>query len=115
MFGEAFMIHTNSELDELFDEYFPVGTVTINDRKDDDKALLMSEVLVYRRNKFKQQILSNYLPKADLVEYLNGLRDYALRGGVGGTNYELLQAKDQATLADHNQLLDEIIKYIEEK
>jgi hypothetical protein len=45
-------------LDELFDEYFPIGTVTANDSKDDDKALLATQVLEYRRNKFKTAILA---------------------------------------------------------
>ena len=98
--------HDNSELDELFDEYFPLGTVTANDRKDDDKALLMSGVLVYRRNKFKQQILSNYLPKADLVEYLNGLLDkHVCRFNDGAQTCDCFKG-----------CLDEIIKhYTEEK
>ena len=59
----------------------------------------------------KQQILSKYTYKADLVEYLNGLREdlsyYKERYGIHST---VFHAADNL-----NQLLDEIIKYIKEK
>ena len=45
-------------IEELFDEYFPSGTATINDRKDDDKALLLTQVIEYRRTQFKSKVLA---------------------------------------------------------
>lgn len=60
--------------------------------------------------KAKQQILSKYTSKADLVEYLNGLRIYDVRGSTqnpDNPNYWTNKTKI------NNQLLDEIIKYVE--
>ncbi len=50
----------NTWVDELFDEYYPVGTVVPRDTAEDEKAALMTMVLEHRRNLFKALILAKF-------------------------------------------------------
>ena len=58
----------------------------------------------------KKEILKSYTPKADLVEYLNGLKKEPV---LSKTGEDLLVGT--GVLRGYNQAIDEIINYIKEK
>ena len=91
------MTHNNSELDEIFDNVWMAGHSYANMGEGLEGLRKANENDRGVMSNAKQQILSNYLPKADLVEYLNGLK----------FNHPL---KCDCTKRD--KLLDEIIKYV---
>ncbi len=80
----------NTWLDELFDEYYPVGTVVAKDTAEDEKAALMTMVLEHRRNLFKALILAkfkeNNMRKLILVDRLEVV-DETGRAYVKGSIY----------------------------
>ena len=44
------------ELDKLFDEYYPIGTVVANDKIDEEKADTMTLIIKHRRDTFKAKL-----------------------------------------------------------
>lgn len=57
-------------VDELFDEYYPIGTVVAKDG-DKEKSELMTKLLQYRRDKFKAKI-NRLIEEAYKKGYVDG-------------------------------------------